>query len=952
MRFTQPWMLLLILPVLGGLIYSWRYLHGMTAFRKRLAIGARAVVGVLLVLALAGTEIRRPNVGLCTVFILDRSDSIKESDRKKQEEFVKSALGSMRPDDEIAVVSFGGSAAIESLPGGGRQMPRLLARIEGSATNLAGALRLASATFPPGKGKRIVLLSDGNETSGDGLGAAEAAAVDGVQIDTVSLGQKVNQGEALIAGIEAPDSAREGQPIDVRVLVDSNSTMAGVLQLERDGVVVQRRTVNLREGSNAFVFSDKLSRSGFARYRASLEAGKDTDIRNNLGSTFVRVDGKPRVLVIQEDPRELTLAKALRAKSISPDVVGPTGIPTRAESLQSYEAVILNDVNAMHFTPQQMRLIVSAAKDAGIGLAMVGGENSFLPGGWYGSPIAEALPVDLNIRQRKSMAAVSVCIIADASGSMGATEDGITKIRMAAKAAEETIKMLAPMDRVGVAGSSDGIEFVAPMQSLENKESVIAAARKLDVTGGGIYIRPSIKRAEEVLEKEPSKVRHFILLADGDDSTDWETAYETASRMRVNKITTSVVSIGRGKDTDALKRLAAVGGGRFYLAERVSKLPAIFTQDTSLMARSAIEDGAFLPKITQDDEIIAGNVGSGSPPLLAYCLVEPRALARTILKTHKDDVLLVTGQNGLASTLAFMSDAHPRWASEWVGWAGYADFWAQSVRSISRRVTRNSYQVRVAQNQGKGLVTVRAADSLGNPIDASGATLRVALPNGESVELTPNQVGPGEYQASFDADKLGSYIVTVAEKAPDGRSLVQSSGFSVPYPPEYRMTRPNRPLLEQVAKVTGGEELKEPKQAARPLSNPGVSISELWPLLVSIACGLFLLDIALRRIAVPIPELFAKVRQDLREKRGPSAATAAAPIATLSAAKDRSRSKQSQRASSSVSAPPVEKRPTERAATSFGNAVETPSQPEKDAADSSTAGALLAAKKRRKTGNE
>lgn len=952
MRFTQPWMLLLLLPVFGALAFSWRHLHGMTVARKRLAIGARAFVGLLLVLSLAGTEIRKPNVGLCTVFVLDRSDSIKESDRKRQEDFVRNALKAMSLEDEAAVVTFGGSAAIETLPGGGKEFPRLLAKIEGSASNLAGALRLASATFPPGKGKRIVLLSDGNETSGDALGAAEAAGVDGVQVDTVSLGEKSGQGEALVAGIEAPDSAREGQPIDVRVLVDSNSTMAGVLQLERDGVVVQRRTVNLREGSNAFVFSDNLSRAGFARYRASLEAGNDTDVRNNLGSTFVRVDGKPRVLLIQEDPSELALAKALQAKSIAPDVVGPTGIPTRAESLQSYEAVILNDINAMNFTPQQMRLLVSAAKDAGIGLAMVGGENSFLPGGWYGSSVADALPVDLNIRQRKSMAAVSVCIIADASGSMGATEDGVTKIRMASKAAEETIKMLAPMDRVGVAGSSDGIEFVAPMQSLDNKSAVIAAARKLDVTGGGIYIRPTIKRAEEVLSAEPSKVRHFILLADGGDSTDWDTAYDTAARMRGNKITTSVVSIGRGKDTEQLKRLAAVGGGRFYLAERVSKLPAIFTQDTSMMARSAIEDGAFLPKITMDDEIISGNVASGSPPLLAYCLVEARPLTRTILKTQKDDVLLVTGQSGLASTLAFMSDSHPRWASEWVGWAGYSDFWAQAVRSISRRVTRNSYQVRVAQNQGKGLVTVRAADSLGNPIDASGATLRVALPNGESVELTPNQVGPGEYQASFDAEKLGSYIVTVAEKAPDGKSLVQSSGFSVPYPPEYRMTRPNRPLLEQVAQVTKGEELKEPKQAARPLNNPGVSISELWPILVAVACGLFVVDIALRRIAVPIPELFAKLRQDIREKKGQPVSAAAAPIATLSAAKDRSRSKQTQRASGSATPVTSEKKPVETPASSFGAAVEPSSTATVEATESSTAGALLAAKKRRKTGEE
>jgi hypothetical protein len=80
---------------------------------------------------------------------------------------------------------------------------------------------------------------------------------------------------------------------------------------------------------------------------------------------------------------------------------------------------------------------------------MIGGENSFLPGGWYGTPIAEALPVDMNIRQRKSFPSTSILILIDASGSMGMEEDGMTKIRLAAKAAEETVKLMSPVESAG-----------------------------------------------------------------------------------------------------------------------------------------------------------------------------------------------------------------------------------------------------------------------------------------------------------------------------------------------------------------------------------------------------------------------------------------------------------------------------------------------------------------------
>src|SRR5262249_51986750 len=157
-------------------------------------------------------------------------------------------------------------------------------------------------------------------------------------------------------------------------------------------------------------------------------------------------------------------------------------------------------------------------------------------------------PVDLNIRQRKTFPSTSVLIAVDCSGSMGMIEDGVVKLRMAAKAAEETVKLLSPMDRVGVAGSTDGIEFVAPMQPLTDKMAVINQIRKLDIGGGGIYIGPTVEKIEPVIRAEPTKVRHFILLADGSDSTDWRDAIQRAAGMRLDKITTTVVAIGDGKD--------------------------------------------------------------------------------------------------------------------------------------------------------------------------------------------------------------------------------------------------------------------------------------------------------------------------------------------------------------------------------------------------------------------
>ena len=858
MRFTDPLYLLLFIPLLAGLLYSFRLVHGMAKGRKRLAFAIRFLLIGSLIFALAGPEARRPNEGVATMFVLDLSDSISENDKKQAEAFIREATSKLGPKDVSGVVAFGKDALIDAAPGGKRSLNRILSTVDGSASDVASAIRLASAAFPEGKARRIVVLSDGNETSGDAIEAAQVAATDGIEVDHVPLGLQERKGEASVVALEAPTETRTDQPFDLRVVVDSTRDQKAQIDVDRDGVLFKKLNVELTKGRNSIVVSDGLKDPGFHRYRATLKAQGDLDSRNNVGLGFVAIRGKPRILILQESTKDTTLSSALARNGIATDVLGPASIPTKAEDLQVYDAIVFNDINAYNFTDQQMKLVQTAVRDSGVGFAMVGGENSFLPGGYYGSTIAEVLPVDLNIRQRKTFPSTSICIMADASGSMGMVEDGFPKIRLAAKAAEETVKLMSPMDRVGVAGSSDGIEFVAPMQKLTDKGSVISQIRKLNVGGGGIYIQPSMLKAEEVLNKENSKVRHFILLADGADSDSQEGAIQTALRMRANKITTTVVSIGDGKDVKFLKNLALAGGGRFYLAKKAGQLPAIFTQDASVMSRSAIEEGAFIPKMSSAEEILRGISDTGVPPLLAYCLTDSRALSTVGMRTHKDDPLLAKWQYGLGTSLAFMSDAQPRWAKHWVSWPGFGTFWSQTARAISRRATLNNYQVAVRNEAGKGKIDVKAFDRLGNPMTATNATVRVAAPDGTFREISLEQQAPGAYEGAFDASAIGTYIVTVAEPDMKGGIRTSATGFSMPYPAEYRSYRSNRPLLERVSKLTNGKELKNPLESIRPVPNPGASITELWPLFLLIAALLLPLDVGVRRIALPLGEILAK----------------------------------------------------------------------------------------------
>ncbi len=884
MRFVEPLYGLLFLPLGAALFLSWRYVAGMTLARKRVAFAIRAVVATLLVLALMGPQSVRPNTGLATVFVVDRSDSVSDADKARSEKFVQEAIEGLGPDDLAGVVTFGSQPMIESVPGGKRSVSTIASKTEGSGSQLAAAMRLAAAIFPEGKSRRIVVLSDGNETSGDAIEAVQTLAMDKVQVDFLPLGGEQERAEATILDMQAPSARSADEPFELRMVVESSVAQDGTIVIDRDGTVVSRVPVKLDEGKNSVVISQKLTDPGFFRYRATLEVGQDTDNRNNLGAAFVAVKGKPKVLVVQGDTSRTELARALQEQGISVELAGPGGAMTRPEDFQPFDAVVFNDFNASLMTERQMGIVRAAVRDTGVGFMMVGGENSFLPGGWYGTPVADVLPVDLNVRQRKSFPSTTVMIVVDTSGSMSMVEDGVVKLDLAAMAAVRTAELLSANDRIGVAGSTDFFDLVAPIQKLTDKERVIAQIKRLAPGGGGIYAESSVNYAKQMLEADDSKVRHFILLADGADCDQYGASLALAADMRAKKITTTAVAIGDGKDVPFLKQLAAVGGGRFYLADKASKLPQIFTQDVSLMSRSAIEEGAFVPKSIAGEEVLRGI--DSVPPLLAYCISDARPLAKVGMVTEKDDPLLATWQYGLGTSMAFTSDAQNRWARQWVNWEGFGQFWSQAVRALSRKSTLNNYSLEVEPSGGKGRISLLATDAGGNPVTAPELTVRVSSPSGEAEDVSLIQDAPGQFSGEFDADELGSYIVSVTEPGSAGETRVASSGFAIPYPPEYRQYRTNMPLLSQMAETSGGKEISDPKEALRAIANPGTSVTDLWTWFLLAAALVFPLDVAMRRIALPLPEMLAAVRRFFTREARPREETT---MGRLSSAKQKVR---------------------------------------------------------------
>lgn len=871
MSFTNPgalW-LLLLLPVLA--VIGWPNI----AYRRRrdtASLLVRLLLVTLLILGLAGIQVQRSADNLAVVFLVDVSDSVSPAAQAAALDYVRAATAEMGERDQAAVVVFGGDALVEVPMTDRVDLVQLGADPVRLNTDLAEAMRLGLALFPADAAKRMVILSDGRQTVGDAEEVARLAAATNVQVDYVALsaGEGGQQAEAvtgpeiLVQAVEAPATVAEGERFDLTVTIYSNRRDAPAeVRVLSSGEVIYRQDVELQVGANTYVFSDvSVPTPGFVDFRVVVEPrGADNFYQNNQLSAFTEVTGPPRVLIVASDPREIeALQTALAETGLEVEVRAPDDLPIGLAPLSAYDSIVLANVSAIDLTGDRMDYLQAYVRDLGGGLVVIGGPNSYGVGGYFETPLEEALPVEMRLRDQERIPQLTMLFVIDRSGSMEVSNaSGVSNLELAKEAVVRSFDLLNDNDRTGVLSFDISAYWVLHLQTVgnaDNRAQMRAEVGKLR-PGGGTNIRQGILSADQVLQGDPSDLKHIILLTDGgSDPTGIVPAVE---RMNENYgITTSVVAVGRDY-AEWLQEVAAAGQGKFHLAYDVSTIPAIFTAETLLATRSYIFEEDFRPALAANHPILRG---IDSLPLLhGYVASTPKETATVILTGPEDDPLLAAWQYGLGRSVAFTSDATSRWAAEWVTWAGYADFWSQAVRWTIVEGATSNLETRVVQRGEDAVVIVDARDSRGGYLN--GLQLEAAVINSqlERLSVPLQQTAPGRYEATFSPSQEGAYFVTVAGSAPAPDAagapgtVVQTAGWVLSYSDEYRLDAADvsepLALLESIARTTGGRSLADrPGDAFLHNLDQERAAQPLWSYFVLAALLLLPLDVAVRRLVI------------------------------------------------------------------------------------------------------
>ena len=362
---------------------------------------------------------------------------------------------------------------------------------EGNATN--GTDEIDDGSEGPPAAARDLSEADaaGNAGNNDPTSEAENEAGDeGASEGGVEGGvvvRLVEAGSGRVLDQRRVGSAQLGRP--VRLEGRSEATGALPWRVEVGGESDDDNEKADDNGNDRPTVGDTAS-GGSGGFRVGV-AG-ELNLGNNVASVVVEMTDRPiRVLYIEGYPRwEYRYLKnmLIRESSIDSSVLllsadrgfaqeGDTPItrlPAEAQEWRRYDVVVVGDVPAEVFSPEQRQQLRDLVSQRGVGVLWLGGAGS-MPRGWGGTALADLLPM-------RDAEAVSRVPAASLSLRPTAVAEGLSVLRLDASSPGEAARGAIPDPADGVWAEGvwevlPGLRWVQDLGALKGSAEVLAVGR-------------------------------------------------------------------------------------------------------------------------------------------------------------------------------------------------------------------------------------------------------------------------------------------------------------------------------------------------------------------------------------------------------------------------------------------------------------------------------------------
>jgi hypothetical protein len=239
---------------------------------------------------------------------------------------------------------------------------------------------------------------------------------------------------------------------------------------------------------------------------------------------------------------------------------GPTGwrsfstasLPLDAAEYLAPAVIVLNNVSATEVSEAQQNRLAQYVRDLGGALVILGGDRAFAAGGYTGTQLDRLSPLASSPPEPR----FEWILLADSSGSMAASENGVSRWDLVTEAITRLIPHLPPDDQVRIASFAQDLHpwTQGPARSIDP-----AALPPDDVRPSG---PTNLEQAlAEIISRSASAFpKRLLILTDADaDITQLD---QLRAGLREKKIGLYVLdTYGKGRGRDVLRQLAEWSGG-------------------------------------------------------------------------------------------------------------------------------------------------------------------------------------------------------------------------------------------------------------------------------------------------------------------------------------------------------------------------------------------------------
>ncbi len=549
----------------------------------------------------------------------------------------------------------------------------------GDGANLEEAALLAAAMVGGDRDGRIVLATDGNETEGELALAVAALAERGLTVDIQPL-TDMPPGEVLVEQITAPPRVYEGDSFYLEAVIYSQRAGTADITITRAGEIVFEQPVELLAGRTMVETIIPAGDAGTLLIEVSANAEGDTYDQNNTNGLIVEVEPPPAIAIITpQPPLGEYFEQALSVQGLTAEILTPEEAPTTLDGWLEYESVVLMNVPAIAFDTDNQEYLEQLVSVYGRGLLILGGENSFGPGGYFQTPLEDLSPLSARIPHEASQ--VAMVFVLDRSGSMNAPVGDVTRLDIAKQATVTAVSLLNPEARVSVIVFDSQATLIVPLTDRRD-EALVGERLGALVEGGGTNMYPGLAAAVAELQGVDAATKHIVAMTDGiTNAADFPPLIEAAVEAG---ITISAVGIGAGADDRRLTQIAEMGGGTYHATGDFRALPAILSQEALMLANSPFEEEiAPVAWADRDADYLAG-LPDELPPVYAYVRTSPKPDADIHLTLTDSEgatlPLMASWRYGNGYVLALATHGAGAGTADWIQMPEYPLMWSQVIR--------------------------------------------------------------------------------------------------------------------------------------------------------------------------------------------------------------------------------------------------------------------------------